>query len=292
MNFFQLLILGYKNYWKGVQFLIRHKLYWYAIFPVILFLLIYWLGSYFLKVEGRIAQEITHATSGITTLNEMTWFTAKMIFIDSLHVLFTKFALYIVVVILAPMLSLLSERVEELITGNRYPFQIKQLIHDVKRGAKIALRNILWEYFFIVLVLGLASFFDGTVRVVIIFSIPMFFGFYFYGFSFIDYVNERRRLNIQQSIYFVSKHRGLAFAIGSIYSVFFLSYHAVYHKFESLTTDTGTQLFWGTILVVTFILAVVAPIIAITSATLSMHDLVDLSKNKFASKKTESQANS
>lgn len=119
--------------------------------------------------------------------------------------LFTKFALYIVVVLLAPILSILSEKIEELITGNKYPFDLKQLLHDVRRGLKIALRNIMWEYFFIVLVLGLASFFDGTLRAALIFSIPMIFGFYFYGFSFLDYINERRRLNIQQSVYFVSE---------------------------------------------------------------------------------------
>jgi CysZ protein len=255
-HFFELLLLGYKNYWKGVQFLIRHKLYWYVIFPVVLFALIYLLGGYFLRLENRISLELSHTASGIDTLNEMTWFTAKMIFIDSLHMLFTKFALYIVVIILAPVLSLLSEKIEEIITGNRYPFRFMQLVHDVQRGAKIALRNIMWEYFFIVLVLGLSSFFDGTVRAVLIFSIPMCFGFYFYGFSFIDYINERRRLNIQQSVYFVSKHRGLAVAIGSIYSIFFLSYHAVFFKFEGLSTDTGTQLLWGSLLFITFALAV------------------------------------
>ena len=33
---------------------------------------------------------------------------------------------------------------------------------------------------------------------------------------------------------------------------------------------------------ITFLLAAVAPILAITSATLSMHDLVDLKKNEHA----------
>lgn len=285
MNFFELAALGYKNYWKGILFLLRHKLYWYVVFPVVLFALIYWLGSYFLKLENRIGNDIIGATSGITKLNDMIWYAAKMIFFDSLYVLFTKFALYIVVVLLSPVLSLLSEKIEEIITGNKYKFNLRQLINDVQRGLKIAVRNILWEYFFIVIVLGLASFFDGPVKATIIFSIPMVFGFYFYGFSFIDYINERRRLNIQQSVYFVSKHRGLAMAIGSIYSVFFLSYHAVFHKFSNLPSDTSTQLLWGSLLVITFILAVVAPIIAITSATLSMHELVDLSKNEFARKK-------
>jgi CysZ protein len=193
--------------------------------------------------------------------------------------------MYIVVIILSPALSILSEKIEEILTGNKYPFNFWQLVNDIKRGARIALRNIFWEYFFIVVVMGIAAFFGGTLKSIIIFSIPVMIGFYFYGFSFMDYINERRRLNIQQSIYFVSKHRGLAIAVGSIYSIFFLSFFYVFRGFENLATDTGTQLLWGTILGITFVLATVAPILAITSATLSMHDLVDLSKNEYAIKK-------
>ena len=281
-SFFGLMGLGYKNYWKGIKFLVQNNLYWYVVFPVILFVGVNWLGSVFHHMESAAAAEITSGSTRITTINGLTWFTAKLLFFDSLYIIFTKFALYIVMVLLSPVLSILSEKIEEGITGNKYKFRFAQLVHDVQRGAKIALRNIIWEYFFIVLVLGLASFFDETVKAVLIFSIPVMFGFYFYGFSFIDYINERRRLNIQQSVYFVSNHKGLAVAIGSIYSIFFLSYHAVRWQFETLSTDTATQLLWGSVLAVTFVLAAVAPIIAIASATLSMHEVVDLNKNKYA----------
>ena len=283
LNFFQLLLLGYKNYWKGVKFILTHKLYWYVVFPIVLFLGVYWLGSYFKSVEYSIGANLNQH-DGVNTINGLIWHTFKLLFFYSLNIIFTKFALYIVVVLLSPVLSIISEKIEEILTGNKYKFNFYQLMHDVRRGMKIALRNIMWEYFFIILVLGLASFFDDSIKSVLVFSIPVIFGFYFYGFSFIDYINERRRLNIQQSVNFVSKHKGLAMAIGSIYSVFFLSYHLVFRKFDTLPTDPSTQIFWGTILVVTFCLATVAPIIAITSATLSMHELVDLSKNDHAIK--------
>ena len=285
MNFFQLLALGYKNYIKGIRFLITHKLYWFALFPLILFGGVYWLGLYFEEVELEMGQEMFKSATDIETLRGVTWMTVKMLFFDSLHLIFTKFTLYIVVIILSPLLALLSERIEKILTGNQYKFSLKQLINDIKRGMQIALRNIFWEYFFIVIILGVASFFGGgTTKSIIIFSLPIAIGFYFYGFAFIDYVNERRRLNIQQSVYFVSKHRGLAIAIGSIYSIFFLSFFYVFRGFSKLPSDTGTQLFWGTILVITFILAALAPILAITSATLSMHELVDLGENEYALK--------
>ncbi len=284
MNFFQLLGLGYKNYIKGIGFLVRYKLYWFAVFPLILFAGIYWLGTYFASVEYQIGHEITSNFSTINSLNGIIWLVVKMHFFDLLSLIFTKFTLYIVVIILSPMLTFLSERIEKIITGNHYKFSLKLLIHDIKRGLKIALRNITWEYLIIVLVLGLTSFISGGWKDVFLLVITIPIGFYFYGFAFIDYINERRRLTIQQSIYFVSKHKGLAISIGSIYSFFFLSFFYLFRNFSHFPTDTSTQLFWGTILFVSFLLAVIAPILAITSATLSMHELLDLSKNEHATR--------
>lgn len=286
MNFFQLLGLGYKNYIKGIGFLVRYKLYWFAVFPLVLFAGIYWLGTYFEAVEYRIGREIKANVNTINTLSGITWLSVKMLFFDMLNLIFTKFTMYIVVIILSPLLAFLSERIEKIITGNRYKFGLKQLIHDIKRGLRIAMRNLSWEYLIIVLVFGLTSFMEGFWKDVVLISITIPIGFYFYGFAFMDYINERRRLNIQQSIYFVSKHKGLAISIGSIYSLFFLSFFYVFRNYSNFPIDTSSQLFWGTILVITFLLAAIAPILAITSATLSMHDLLDLSKNEHALRET------
>ncbi len=282
MNFFQLLGLGYKNYVKGIGFLIKHRLYWFALFPLILFVGVYWLGTYFESIELSIGRDIAKEVKNLDSLNEVTWRSVQMHIFGVLNTIFTKFTLYIVVVILSPLLSFLSERIEKILTGNKYKFSLIQLMHDIRRGLKIALRNISWEYFIIVLMIGLTSFMDSSFKDFLVLAVTIPIGFYFYGFAFMDYINERRRLNIQQSIYFVSKHKGLAVAIGSIYSIFFLSFFYVFRNISKFPTDTSTQLFWGSILVITFLLAAIAPILAITSATLSMHDLVDLSKNEHA----------
>jgi CysZ protein len=183
---------------------------------------------------------------------------------------------------LSPLLSILSERIENIISGNKYKFSLKQLIHDIKRGIRIASRNLFWEYFFFLIILAVASLIGGVTKTILLLTIPLIISFYFYGFAFLDYVNERRRLNIQQSTYFVSKHRGLAISIGSLYSLFFLSFFYVLRSFGKLPIDQNTQLLWGSILVFTFILAAIAPILAITSATLSMHTVVDLTQNEYA----------
>jgi CysZ protein len=113
----------------------------------------------------------------------------------------------------------------------------------------------------------------------------MIIGFYFYGFGFIDYVNERRRLNITQSIHFVSRHKGLAFALGSVFSICFYSFLYSWNALQTAPIDTNSQLLWGAIVIITFTLVTLAPIAAVVSSTMSIHNLVDLSKNQFAKKK-------
>jgi CysZ protein len=287
MGFFKLLGLGFKNYIKGFNFLIKHKLYWFVIFPIIIFVGLYNLGYYFEALEWTISYDLKHKTSEIDSINGLTWMTIKIIFFDQLYYMFTKFTMYFVIILLAPVLAVVSEKIEEILTGNVYKWNFFQIIKDINRAARLNLRLILIEYAIVLVFIAIGTIIGGVVKDILIYVIPIFIGFYFYGFGYIDYVNERRRLDIPQSIHFVSKHRGLAIAIGSIYSICFLSFNYVFKKFDSLAIDTTTQIVWGTILVITFILATIAPLLAITSSTLSMHEVVDLSKNKFAVKKNK-----
>ena len=285
MQFFKLLGLGYKNYIKGFNFLIRNKLYWFIIFPVLIFIGIYAIGHYFEKLEWSISNDLKHNIKEIDTLNGLVIRTVKIIFFDQLYYMFTRFTMYIVIICLAPVLSMISEKIEEILTGNKYKWSFYQVIKDIIRSLKLNIRLIIIEYAIVLVCIVLGTLIGGITKDILIYVVPIMIGFYFYGFGYIDYVNERRRLDISQSIHFVSKHKGLAIAIGSIYSLCFLSFNYVFMKFDSLSIDTGTQILWGTLLVVTFILAAVAPLLAIASSTLSMHETVDLAKNEYAIKK-------
>lgn len=284
MKFFKELGIGYKNYWVGTKFLFQHKLLAYFIFPLILFVGVYLLGNFFQSVEFDINETLKAKSEDISTINELTWISLKMFFFDALYIIFTQFTLYIVVVLLSPLLATLSQKIEGILTGNKYPFNLKNLINDIKRGGIIAFRNLIWYYLFVGIFLGIVSFFDLSAKSFIIFAIPFIVGFYYYGFSFIDYVNERRRLNIQQSVYFVSQHKGLAISIGSIYSILFLLYFYITNNRTDLISTFGYSQLWeiGSWFLLT--LAALSPIIAIAAATLSMHEVVDLQKNKTLSK--------
>lgn len=274
MLFIKELLIGYKNYWKGIIFLFKNNLYWFFIFPFILFIGIYWLGTYFKDIQNSINFDLEQATNQITTINSLIWTILKIMFFDALYIIFTQFTLYIVVVILSPVLAILSEKIEKIITGKKNEYSLKLLLNDLKRGAIIAFRNLIWYYIFVGIFLGIASLFDLPKQSnFFIFSIPFIVGFYYYGFSFMDYVNERKRLNIEQSIYYVSNHKGLAISIGSIYSIFFLLYFYVTKNFNTFSTDTATQILWSGIVIILLIFASISPILAIASATLSIHEI-------------------
>ncbi|MDG0973638.1 MAG: EI24 domain-containing protein [Crocinitomicaceae bacterium] len=284
MNFLRQLGLGFRNYGKAIGYIRTHKLYWYFPIPALLMLVIYFIGS-----------EVSHWQASwdnqkgcleCVTMNDTIWFLIKLLVSIFLGLTLMKFSKYIVVILLSPLFSILSEKVEKDLTGNKYPFNLRQTIHDVKRGVRIALRNIIWTYVFISIILLVTFFGWENPRASPFFYLSYFIVFFYYGFSFIDYINERRRLDIVQSIHFMRNHRGLAIAIGSVYSLLILvpvdigvmlDYsNFLEAPFETLGASLSQVLLW--------FLASVSPILAIVAATLSMHELVDLSSNKWSQK--------
>lgn len=130
--------------------------------------------------------------------------------------LFVTFGGYILLIVMSPVYSWLSERAETRLTGRRYPFSLREFLRQVCRGILIVLRNMLLQT-----LLYLLFFFLSFVPVVGVLSpVAMFFiSAYFYGFSFIDYALERRRLDVRQSIRYAYRNMGTVTGIGVVFSL-------------------------------------------------------------------------
>jgi CysZ protein len=124
---------------------------------------------------------------------------------------------YIVLILLSPLLAYASERTEEIITGRTFPFSWGQLMKDALRGALIALRNGIMELAITVGIWFLTLF----VPVLAPFSFILLFtvSAYFYGFSMFDYVFERRRMRIGESVKAVNDRIGAVMANGALFSL-------------------------------------------------------------------------
>jgi CysZ protein len=282
MNFFKQLILGFRSYYAAMKFIHEHRMYWYFLLPSGLMLLIYFVGD-----KVRTWQSGWDPSLGCTecaTMNDTIWFLIKLLISVTIGLTLMKFAKYIVVILLSPLFSILSQLVEKKITGKTYPFELRQTIHDTQRGIRIALRNIMWEYifFFLILIVTMIGW-DEPMKSPV-FYLTYAVAFFYYGFSFIDYINERRRLDIDQSIHFMRNHRGLAIAIGTGYSVMILvpvnlgelfDYSDFLERPYEVLGNSMFQLFL-------WMMASASPILAIIAATLAMHELVDLNTNRWA----------
>jgi CysZ protein len=281
MRFFRNLFLGYRAYIKAFRFIMEHRLYWYVVIPAVLMLGIYQVGY---MIQGHAPD------TSARNINDIVWYMLRLLIEISISLLLMRFAKYLVVIILSPLLSHLSQKVEFILTGNEYRFNMPQLIHDVKRGLRIAVRNIMWEYFFFLIVFVIAKLGWKDAEQSPLFFLIFVIGFFYYGFSFLDYINERLRLNVDQSVQFARRHRGLAIAIGSIYSVMIwvpVELSALFDWTSFSQPGISEQgggpwlfMYHFVLNLLLWICAAFAPIWAIVAATIAMNDLLDLKESK------------
>lgn len=280
------LALGFRSYLMAIRFIIKHKLWVYFFFPMLMFVFIYYLGATFeeWKIQASTATTEDDIWVKIIRALEYGLYTA-------LAFMVFKFMRYILIILLSPVLSIVSERVERIIAGNVYKFNLKQLIKDIKRTINLSIRNLIWEFgtvYSIYLIIAIFSWvfsIPEQISTMLETSISMLIGFYYYGFSFIDYLNERRRLSISESVTFVKKHKGFAIALGSVFTLLF-HYSNIY--FVSIKDDLTNNAFMTLVIFSSVIMSII-PIITIVAATLGVHELVDLTTNPYALKNKESE---
>tara|TARA_R110001592_G_scaffold125325_3_gene335233 strand:+ start:10098 stop:10934 length:837 start_codon:yes stop_codon:yes gene_type:complete len=264
--------IGLSSYGKAIELLFSKGLIWYMVFPILLnllFLVLGWMGIGSLtdffenwiveitKIEKDFFYGAEYLTSVSTYISGIAsgfvWVLMKFIF----FFVFAYFGGYIVVICLSPVFAFLSEKTEEILTGNKYKFNGDQMMRDVVRGVLLALRNLFIELFYMIAIFILGLFIPligGIIGSILLFFISS----YFYGFSFIDYNNERRRMKLKDSVQFMRANKGMAIANGMIFSIFLL------------IPFCGTTL------------AGFVAIISVIAATISTHKIVDLSNNPYA----------
>ena len=217
MSIFKEITLGFSAYTKAHQFIREHKLWAYVALPgiinLVLLSFIVWLGwhytskltDYLLDFFGLGGED-----NGWWILN----FFLLLVFRLVVFLVYVTLYKYMVLILMAPFLALLSERTEEIKTGRKFPFNMLRFAKEVLRGILIALRNITMELIATVLLLLMATIpLIGLLSPALIFLIQT----YFYGFSMIDYYNERHQRSIGESTRFIWSHKGLAVANGTVF---------------------------------------------------------------------------
>jgi CysZ protein len=234
-------IIGFTSFFKAFRFIGRNRLVGWYLVPFFIWLILVVLFT--IKVSDILEPYIQgwlYSLLGTVPPSETGskwqtlrgWFTAGLEFTIAVIVkimiwyLLGRIMKYFVLILTSPLLAYLSERTEEILTGRQYPFSLPQLLKDTLRGILITLRNLFFE-----LICMAAGFFITITLPLLapLITLALFFiNCYFMGFSLFDYVAERRKMNLGESVNWMSSQKwklvGLGFAFNLVSMVYLLDW--------------------------------------------------------------------
>jgi len=222
-KFFKDFKLGITSYGKAWKLIREKKMWGYFLLPILVSLVLS-VSMYYVRLE--IQEYIENTLNSLISFNRWwewaKWLTGWLIqislFILSWYI-YIKVQKYTLLIFLSPLLAYLSEKTEQKLTGKKYPFKFNQFVKDIMRGVLIASRNLIIE-----ISLLIALFLLGLIPVLTPFTTAAAFviGWYFYGYSLMDYSNERKKLNIRESNLSIKSRSGAAIANGMIFEIIFI----------------------------------------------------------------------
>ncbi len=216
------IITSIQAYLQTHRFIIKHRLWKWIFIPGFIYAVLFCMGIYLFWVSSSSAIEFMLVKTGVKEwMDKMqnSWLSFLLIFgqlVLHLVLMLFYFSLfkYIFLIIGSPLFAYLSEKTESIMEGREFPFSFKQLMKDIVRGIRLALRNMLWQTVYTISILIL-SFIPliGWVTPLLALLVEC----YYLGFSMLDYSCERNKLSTAQSILFIGRHKGLAIGNGIIF---------------------------------------------------------------------------
>lgn len=216
------IVIAIQSFAQAHQFIREHRLWKWILIPGIIYMLLFVTGMYFFWQSSNEAVSWLSRSIGLEGwLQEQRSELLSFLFVMAgitlrLVLVFFYFSLFkfLFLIIGSPVFAYLSEKTETLLEGRDFPFSFRQLMIDIWRGTRLALRNALWQtvYTISLLLLSLLPLIGWITPI-----IALFLECFYYGFSMLDYSCERSRLSPAQSIDFIGRHRGLAVGNGMMF---------------------------------------------------------------------------
>ena len=227
-NQVELFLRGLKSYKQAIKFLIKNKLLYFFLFPIAFNFLIYFSGLSLLNdfrllttqylenyLEGFGASEDWWVLFLNKFFSISIWLVSKVFF----FYIFSLFGGYLTIIFLSPVFTYLSEKTASIQKGKIYNFNFTQFVNDIFRAILISIRNILVQLLmvFVLFLIGFVPVLGWGISIILNLIIVS----YFYGFSFLDYTNERHQLSIKESVKIVRRKKGLAVGLGLVFYLCF-----------------------------------------------------------------------
>lgn len=127
---------------------------------------------------------------------------------------------YIVLIIFAPVLAILSERTQNILNQQKKSINLFRLVSEIGRGMMMAfiLINLNIIIYLALVVLSVVIPFLAPAFVILVFLLESFF----FGASMLDYRNEYYQLSIKSSLKKIFRHKGLVLGNGLALNLFIL----------------------------------------------------------------------
>ena len=216
------LVIAIQSYFKAHRFISKHGLWKWILIPGIIYAILFFFGMWLFWSSSTEAITWLSARLGIiqwlkesdNSFLNFIFILGSLMFRLILMFFYFSFFKFLFLIVGSPVFAYLSEKTEAILEGKEYPFSWGQLMKEIVRGIKLALRNTLWQtvYTLAILILSVIPV-VGWITPVIAFLVEC----YYYGFSMLDYSCERHKLTPSQSIEFISRHKGLAIGNGIVF---------------------------------------------------------------------------
>ncbi len=225
MSFLESIAESISSFFKAFPFTFRYFA-WFLLIPVAFYILILYIT---LSLENSIYEHIAEKLFSILNIhNESHWFfkTLKFLLQGILFLLFKLIFFFIfyfisgnvILMLLSPILSHISEKTEKIISQKKYNLNLNIWVKQISRSISLSLRNMFFQLLFVTGIIFI-SFIPIIGWIISPFSLVLIvlINAYFFGFSFLDFSFERKELTIRQSILIVRKNKGLAIGYGLIF---------------------------------------------------------------------------
>jgi len=223
---------GLSAFLQAWSFMRKHGLMHYLLYPLFITVLL-WLGgmkvmtesvSWLRTLTDSYLQIPIHEMDPESGFWQNSWETMKswlnsgsgalLSIIVSLSFMILMFLTtkYVMLALLSPALAMISERAEEILSDCSYPFSLGRFLKDVGRGILVSLRNMFLETSLLILIWAASLFFPFILPATAILS--LFITSYYYGFSMLDYLHERKQIPLGEGAQRIRGMKGVAVALG------------------------------------------------------------------------------
>lgn len=216
-----------KLHFKAFAFLRKEGLSWLLWFPFLVTILVI-VGGFSITswVTESISALLQNWLDSIDWLSDWSGFIGTAIYWLLWIVL--RIALYfllafvggsIILLLMSPILTYVSEKVSAALGAKGATFSITQFFSDLTRAIGVSLRNGLIQ-----VGIALLCFVIGFIPVIGVASPFLLFAAssYFYGYSFLDYSLERQQISVSESNRLAWKHRFVTTGLGAPFALWML----------------------------------------------------------------------